>query len=167
MTKEEWIGIVKVLKASYTSEHFIPDKESNMVWYEMLKDLDCAMVKQAVVEYVCKEHFPPTIADIRTNAVKRVANIPSWESSWAKVVKCVGTYGRTGYKEAKAKLTDIEISCIDDIGWYVLCTTTNLNAERDVYRKVYENHMSNKLDRVIVHRQPIASILMLGDGNEV
>ena len=143
MTKEEWVNIVKVLKASYTNDKFIPDRESNLVWYEMLKDLAAIEVKKAVIEYVASEHFPPTIADIRTRVIKSRKPIGNWAVSWQKIIKLIGSCGRNGYKEAMGKLDAIEQKCVDSMGWYNLCTSENINYMANTFKTIYDD-MSNE-----------------------
>ena len=70
MTREEFSIIVKGLKAVYTQQTFIPDKDAFNVWYELLKDIDYANCNVAVQRYIISERFPPTIADIRAYVFK-------------------------------------------------------------------------------------------------
>ena len=70
MTREEFSIIVKGLKAVYTQQTFIPDKDAFNVWYELLKDIDYANCNVAVQRYIISERFPPTIADIRDYVFK-------------------------------------------------------------------------------------------------
>ena len=70
MTREEFSIIVKGLKAVYTQQTFIPDKDAFNVWYELLKDIDYANCNMAVQRYIISERFPPTIADIRAYVFK-------------------------------------------------------------------------------------------------
>lgn len=70
MTREEFSIIVKGLKAVYTQQTFIPDKDAFNVWYELLKDIDYATCNMAVQRYIISERFPPTIADIRDYVFK-------------------------------------------------------------------------------------------------
>lgn len=70
MTREEFSIIVKGLKAVYTQQTFIPDKDAFNVWYELLKDIDYANCNMAVQRYIISERFPPTIADIRDYVFK-------------------------------------------------------------------------------------------------
>ena len=70
MTREEFQIIVKGLKAVYTQQTFIPDKDTFNVWYELLKDIDYANCNMAAQRYIISERFPPTIADIRDYVFK-------------------------------------------------------------------------------------------------
>lgn len=165
MLKEEWIPIVKVLKASYTNEHFIPDKESNLVWYEMLKDIDARLVKKAVIDYVSTEHFPPTIADIRTRAVKIYVDVDDWSKAWGNVVKLISAYGRMDFKGAKEKMNDLEIETCNRLGWQTLCTSENINYERNNFKNVYEQVAEGHLKQFIEGSKALPNLELLGDGN--
>lgn len=92
MTREEFAVLVKAMKAVYSSENFIADKDAFNVWYGLLQDLPYEQANLAVQKYMTSERFPPTIADIRTKATEIIA--PAEESmselqAWALVQRAL------------------------------------------------------------------------------
>ena len=73
MTREEFAVLVKAMKAVYSSENFIADKDAFNVWYGLLQDLPYEQANLAIQKYMTSERFPPTIADIRTKATEIIA----------------------------------------------------------------------------------------------
>lgn len=102
MTREEFAVLVKAMKAVYSSENFIADKDAFNVWFELLKDLPYEQANLAIQKYMTSEKFPPTIADIRTKATEIVA--PAEESmselqAWALVQKALRNSGYNSEEE--------------------------------------------------------------------
>ena len=94
--KEDFMKLVTVLRAAYNSEKFMPDRESALVWYEMLKDIEYPVLMQGCYKLIQSSPYPPTIADIRAScaslqAVERLTDL----EAWALVRKALsnGTYG--------------------------------------------------------------------------
>lgn len=109
MTREEFAVLVKAMKAVYSSENFIADKDAFDVWYGLLKDLPYEQANLAIQKYMTSEKFPPTIADIRTKATEIVA--PEEESmselqAWALVRKALRNSGYNSEEEF-AKLPEV------------------------------------------------------------
>lgn len=94
--KEDFMKLVTVLRAAYNSEKFMPDRESALVWYEMLKDIDYPVLMQGCYKLIQSSPYPPTIADIRAScaSLQTVERLTDLEA-WALVRKALsnGTYG--------------------------------------------------------------------------
>lgn len=94
--RTEFMKLVTVLRAAYSSEKFMPDKESAMVWYEMLKDIDYPTLMRGVYKLIQSSPYPPTIADIRQACVsiQEPEQLSDLEA-WALVRRALsnGTYG--------------------------------------------------------------------------
>lgn len=95
--KEDFMKLVTVLRAAYNSEKFMPDKQSALVWYEMLKDIDYQTLMQGCYKLIQSSPYPPTIADIRAScaSLKAEPDRLSDMKAWALVRKALsnGTYG--------------------------------------------------------------------------
>ena len=72
MTREEFAPLVKGMKAVYTYEGFIKDKDAFDVWFELLKDLDYKQCSTAIHKFMSSETRIPTPADIRRIAAEIV-----------------------------------------------------------------------------------------------
>lgn len=93
MEREEFKILVKAMKAVYSTDNFIADKDAFNVWFELLKDLSYEQANLAIQKYMLTEKFPPTIADIRTKVNEIIA--PAEESmselqAWQLVYKAIG-----------------------------------------------------------------------------
>lgn len=102
MTRDEFKILVKAMKAVYSSENFIADKDAFNVWFELLKDLPYEQANLAIQKYMTSEKFPPTIADIRTKATEIIT--PAEESmselqAWALVQKALRNSGLNSEEE--------------------------------------------------------------------
>lgn len=102
MTRDNFKILVKAMKAVYSSENFIADKDAFDVWFELLKDLPYEQANLAIQKYMTSEKFPPTIADIRTKATEIIA--PAEESmselqAWALVQKAIRNSGYNSEEE--------------------------------------------------------------------
>lgn len=99
MTKQEIIQVITLLAGNYDN---IAKKDKTQkqlminTWYECLGDLDYKIVLQAVKKSIIDSPYPPTIHDIRKNAIeminppsKRTA-IEAWDEAYKMI--CGGLY---------------------------------------------------------------------------
>lgn len=64
MTKDEFRPIVKKLKIAYRRDGFFSDEDMIDLWYERLGKAEPEYLAKAVDNYIDKNSFQPTIADI-------------------------------------------------------------------------------------------------------
>lgn len=64
MTKDEFRPIVKKLKIAYRRDDFFADNDMIDLWYERLGNAEPEYLAKAVDNYIDKNSFQPTIADI-------------------------------------------------------------------------------------------------------
>lgn len=96
MKKSETIQIIALLAGNYESIANKTEKQKTMMlntWQECLGDLDYQLVLQAVKKSIIDSPYPPTIHDIRKNAVeminptqKRTA-IEAWNEAYRMICK--------------------------------------------------------------------------------
>ena len=101
MTRQETVVILTLLSGNYESfaKRTETDEQVKIMldtWHECLGDLDYKLVLQAVKKTMIESPYPPTIADIRKNAVEitnpstqRTA-IEAWEEAYRMISR--GTY---------------------------------------------------------------------------
>lgn len=65
MQKNEFLNLAAAIKTYYPKDNILPTKESMELWYDLLSDLDYKMAQNAMKNYVKKNQYPPTIADLR------------------------------------------------------------------------------------------------------
>lgn len=96
MKKSETVQIIALLAGNYESIANKTDKQKAMMlntWQECLGDLDYLLVQQAVKKAIINSPYPPTIHDIRKNAIEiknpvqtRTA-IEAWNEAYRMICK--------------------------------------------------------------------------------
>ena len=99
MKKQETAQIITLLAGNYNNIAEKNKEQKQMMlntWQECLGDLDYKLVLQAVKKTIIESPYPPTIHDIRKNAIeminpstKRTA-IEAWEEAYKMI--CNGSY---------------------------------------------------------------------------
>lgn len=99
MSKEETIQVITLLAGNYNS---IAEKDKIQkqlminTWLELLGDLDYKLVLQAVKKTMIGSPYPPTVHDIRKNAIEMInpstqrTAIEAWNEAYKMI--CRGTY---------------------------------------------------------------------------
>lgn len=99
MNKIETIQVITLLAGNYDN---IANKDKNQkqlmiaTWQECLGDLDYQLVLQAVKKTIIESPYPPTIHEIRKNAIEIVnpttqrTGIEAWEEAYKMI--CNGSY---------------------------------------------------------------------------
>lgn len=99
MNKQETIQVITLLAGNYDS---IAKKDKTQkqlminTWYTCLGDLEYELVLQAVKKSIIESPYPPTIHDIRKNAIEMVnpstqrTAIEAWEEAYSMI--CSGLY---------------------------------------------------------------------------
>ena len=99
MNKAETVQVITLLAGNYDS---IAKKDSTQkqlminTWQECLGDLDYQLVLQAVKKTIIESPYPPTIHEIRKNAIEIVnpttqrTGIEAWEEAYKMI--CNGSY---------------------------------------------------------------------------
>ena len=101
MTRQETVVIITLLAGNYESfaKRTQTDEQVKIMidtWYECLGDLDYKLVLQAVKKTIIESLYPPTIHDIRKNAVEIInpsnarTPIEAWEEAYKMI--CNGAY---------------------------------------------------------------------------
>ena len=91
--KEKFKILLKAMKAVYTKPEFLPDQDAYNVWYAMLKDLDYEVLTSSIQHHMMTSPYPPTIADIRSGAVKFMpgnAHAMTEMEAWNRARKAIG-----------------------------------------------------------------------------
>lgn len=99
MNKQETTQVITLLAGNYSSIADKTKEQKQMMlntWQECLGDLDYKLVLQAVKKTIIESPYPPTIHDIRKNAVEMVnpttsrTAIEAWNEAYSMI--CKGTY---------------------------------------------------------------------------
>lgn len=99
MSKEETIQVITLLAGNYNN---IAEKDKIQkqlminTWFRLLGDLDYRLVLEAVKKAMITSPYPPTVHDIRKNAIEMInpstqrTAIEAWNEAYAMI--CRGTY---------------------------------------------------------------------------
>lgn len=99
MNRQETIQVITLLTGNYNS---IAEKDKIQkqlmidTWLECLRDLEYRLVLEAVKKTMITSPYPPTIADIRKNAIEMIkpstskTAIEAWNEAYTMI--CRGTY---------------------------------------------------------------------------
>lgn len=101
MTRQETVVIITLLAGNYESfaKRTQTDEQVKIMldtWHSCLADLDYQLVLQAVKKTIIESPYPPTIHDIRKNAIELVnpstqrSGIEAWEEAYKMI--CNGLY---------------------------------------------------------------------------
>lgn len=99
MKKSEMVQIITLLAGNYEAIANKSQVQREMMlntWYECLGDLDYNLVLQAVKKTIIDSPYPPTIHDIRKNAIEMVnptqtrTAIEAWNEAYRMI--CGGNY---------------------------------------------------------------------------
>jgi hypothetical protein len=91
MTREEFLQVAKGMKAIYSRDKFMVDKDAFDMWYALLAEYDYKDVSQAVKSYMSTEKFPPVPADIidKLHSRMEMATEMSELEAWNRVYKAI------------------------------------------------------------------------------
>lgn len=99
MNKQETAQIITLLAGNYNSISEKTKEQKQMMlntWFECLNDLDYRLVLQAVKKTILESPYPPTIHDVRKNAIeiinpnKQRTGIEAWNEAYSMI--CNGIY---------------------------------------------------------------------------
>lgn len=66
MKRSELMPILEDLKLAFMRQNFLESEQELELWLRMLQDLDKSALQKSAENYIKRNQFPPTIADIRT-----------------------------------------------------------------------------------------------------
>ena len=91
MTREQFSNIAKGLKAVYSRDKFMVDKDAFDMWYALLSEYDYNAVSLATKNYMSTEKYPPVPADIidKIHSVVEIPTIALPHEAWIVVRKAI------------------------------------------------------------------------------
>lgn len=139
MEREQFARFAMALKTYYPKDGLMPNSEALDLWFNQLQDLDYKVAELALNKWVAVSKWPPTIADIRETAANiLLGETPDWGEGWQQVIKAIGKYGMYRQQEALESMDDMTRQCVERIGWWNICTSENVSADRANFRMMYE-----------------------------
>lgn len=162
MTRQETIQILTLLAGNYESfvKRTQTDEQVEMMkntWYECLGDLDYRLVLQAVKKSIIESPYPPTIHDIRKNAIEMISPtatrtpIEAWEEAYKMI--CNGS--RMTQEEFDKHSPEVKkfFGSPTQLRAYATNTDFNMDVVRSNFLKQYEVIVNREKEQKLLPEQ--------------
>lgn len=147
MTRQETVVIITLLAGNYESfaKRTQTDEQVKIIldtWYSCLEDLDYKLVLQAVKKTIIESPYPPTIHDIRKNAIELVnpgskkTAIEAWNEAYKMI--CNGAYMTQEEFELHSPETKKFFGSVNQLRAYATNVDFNMDVVRSNFLKQYE-----------------------------
>lgn len=147
MTRQETVVIITLLSGNYESfaKRTQTDEQVKIMldtWYSCLGDLDYKLVLQAVKKTIIESPYPPTIHDIRKNAIELVnpstqrSGIEAWEEAYKMI--CKGGYMTQEEFEQHSPEVKKFFGSVNQLKAYATNVDFNMDVVRSNFLKQYE-----------------------------
>lgn len=144
MTKEETTQVITLLAGNYDSiakKDKIQKQLMLNTWYECLNDLDYQLVLQSVKKTIIESPYPPTIHDIRKNAVELTHSTESnaledWNECYGMI--CKGSYMTQKEFDSHNEVCRTFLGSLTQLRAYATNVDFNLDVVRSNFFKQYE-----------------------------
>ena len=145
MNKTETVQVITLLAGNYDS---IAKKDTTQkqlminTWQECLGDLDYRLVLQAVKKTIIESPYPPTIHDIRKNAIEMVnlsnakTPIEAWEEAYKMI--CNGAYMKQEEFDTHSPEVRKFFGSREQLRAYATNVDFNMDVVRSNFLKQYE-----------------------------
>lgn len=145
MNKMQTTQVITLLAGNYNS---IADKSKEQkqmmieTWYACLGDLAYQLVLQAVKKSIIESPYPPTIHDIRKNAIELVnpstqrSGIEAWEEAYQMI--CNGSYMTQEEFDRHSPETKKFFGSVNQLKAYATNEDFNMDVVRSNFLKQYE-----------------------------
>ena len=145
MNKAETVQVITLLAGNYDS---IAKKDATQkqlminTWQECLRDLDYRLVLQAVKKTIIESPYPPTIHDIRKNAIELVnpttqrTAIEAWNEAYKMI--CSGAYMTQEEFEQHSEEAQRFFGSVGQLRAYATNEDFNMDVVRSNFLKQYE-----------------------------
>lgn len=145
MSIEETIQVITLLAGNYDIiSNKTKDQKQLMVntWYECLNDLDYNLVLQAVKKTIIQSPYPPTIHEIRKNAIEisnpntNTDGITAWNEAYKMI--CNGSYMTKQEFEKHSPEVQKFFGSVNNLQSYSRNTDFNMDVVRSNFLKQYD-----------------------------
>ena len=139
MDKKQFSIFASALKTYYPRENLLPNTEAIELWFAQLQDIPYEVAEASLNKWVSLNKWSPSIADIRQMAMGITqGELPDWGEAWEEVCRAIRQYGSYRSQEALASLSPLARKTTERIGFYNLCKSENVSADRANFRMIYE-----------------------------
>lgn len=138
MKKTETVQLLAVINAAFPNMQ-VTEAMVNL-WHELLGDIDFNLAKAAVKKLLLESPYPPTIADIRKQAVE-IATPPEDRidaaEAWGEVLRAIRFYGYYRQEEALESMSPRTAKVVRYMGWQEICLSEEPSVIRGQFLKMY------------------------------
>ena len=146
MTRQETVVIITLLAGNYESfaKRTQTDEQVKIIintWQECLGDLDYQIVLQAVKKTIIESPYPPTIHDIRKNAMELVnPTVSNALEDWNECYKmiCNGGYMTQEEFNSHSEICKKFLGSLPQLKAYATNVDFNMDVVRSNFLKQYE-----------------------------
>lgn len=168
MNKQETTQIIALLVGNYSNLADKPESIKKMMvntWYECLNDLDYRVVLSAVKKTIIESPYPPTIHDVRKNAIDIMNPVQSknpmeaWQEAYKMI--CSGTYmTQEQFNEHTPEVKKFFGNSVENLRSYSTNEDFNIDVIRSNFLKQYDrieketrewNMLPNKMKELIMN----------------
>jgi hypothetical protein len=148
MTKEETAVAIHLIASLYP--HWVPNKDTVVIFHDLLNDLDGEQVIQAVKILLQTSEKQPTVASIRKQVLSTTGKLPPTRAqAWEEVRVAVRKYGRDGFHLYNEFASEVVLKAVKTIGWKELCLSENVDITRAHFWKAYDEIVENSIKKVL------------------
>lgn len=146
LTYDETLKLLSILSSSYPN--FELKKSTVQVYAKCLEDIPFNIGQAAALSHITHKRYFPTISELREAAlnVSSDKRLPEPEEAWAIVSEAIRKHGLHGAPTFNCKAI---ADTVKQVGWYHLCTSESLIAERSYFLKLYSVHAKRTKDEFI------------------
>lgn len=156
MNKQETAQIITLLAGNYSNiAEKTKEQKSMMVntWYECLNDLDYNLVLQAVKKAIIESPYPPTIHDIRKNAINFINPtednaLIEWDECYKMI--CNGTYMTQEEFDSHSEICKKFLGSLSQLKAYATNEDFNMDVVRSNFLKQYEILKSREKEEKLI-----------------
>ncbi len=161
MTRQETVIVLTLLAGNYESfaKRTETDEQVKIMvdtWQECLGDLDYKLVLQAVKKAIIESPYPPTIHDIRKNAVEMLSPtknnaLDAWDECYKMI--CNGNYMTQEEFDLHSDICKRFLGSISQLRAYSSNVDFNMDVVRSNFFKQYESLTKREQERKLLPQQ--------------
>lgn len=174
MNKMETAQVITLLAGNYNNIAEKTKEQKQLMintWYECLNDLDYSLVLQAVKKTILQSPFPPTIHDVRKNAIEMVnptnirTPIEAWEEAYKMI--CKGTYMTQEEFEKHSPEVKRFFGSTTQLKAYATNVNFNMDVVRSNFLKQYEQITERQKQQKLIPEQMQEIIGQIADKMDI
>lgn len=161
MSKQETIKVITLLAGNYNSISEKSKEQKNMMietWFACLGDLDYELVLQAVKKTIIESPYPPTIHEIRKNAI--IISNPTHEKTaieaWNEALKMISKGGYMTQEEFEKASPQVKrfFGSVNQVKQLAMVDTETINTvTKGQFLKQYETLMQREQEKRLLPLQ--------------